>query len=50
MARYDLYDVEVTPTDHYSLPSGAMNIAPQGYKFVTLSVDEVLFEGGRSIR
>ena len=46
--RYDIYDVEVTPKDHYIVPGEIIN--DPRYSFLTLDMYEMLFEGGRSIR
>ena len=48
--RYDLYNVEVKVQEEYSTGNGGVNYASKGYHFVTLSIDELLFEGGQSIR
>ena len=47
-SRHDLYDIELFPKDYYQT-DGEL-IANPRYSFVTLEMDEVLFEGGRSIR
>ena len=49
--RYDLYDVEIKPETTYEeqLRSG-MSYAPEGHFYVTLSLEEELFEGTNSIR
>ena len=49
--RYDLYDVEIRPETSYEeqLRSG-MSYAPRGHFYVTLSLEEELFEGTNSIR
>ena len=47
--RYDLYDVEIKPEGMIHTPHGVM-YALEGYHYITMSVEEVLFEGGRCIR
>ena len=47
--RYDLYNVEVKPQSQYSTRMG-VNYAGKGFHYITLSVDELLFEGGQSVR
>lgn len=47
--RYDLYDVEISAETSLQMPQGAV-YAMEGFFYVTVSVEEVLFEGGRSIR
>lgn len=49
LGRYDLYDVEVKIESQYKTTMG-VNYAEKGYHFITLSIDELLFEGGQSIR
>ena len=49
LCRYDLYNVEVKPQAQYSTSRG-VNYVEKGYHFITLSVDELLFEGGQSVR
>ena len=46
--RYDLYDLKINPKEYYQTIGEI--IADPRYSFVTIEVDEVLFEGGRSIR
>ena len=63
--RYDLHDIEIDPKDHYEINPGKphefrsgmsystpiqMRYSPPGYWFIEAIVDEVLFEGRRSIR
>ena len=63
--RYDLHDIEIDPKDHYEINPGKpyqfrsgmsystpiqMRYPPPGYWFIEVIVDEVLFEGRRSIR
>lgn len=63
--RYDLRDIEIHPTNHYEINPGKpyestsgmsystpfqMRYSPPGYCFIEVIVDEVLFEGRRSIR
>ena len=42
----------IEPTKHYQVPGGqgGMNFTPRGYYFIELMIDEVLYEGSRSIR
>ena len=47
--RYDLYDVEIVPHKDYHTPMGTQ-YAPAGYFYIKVILDEVLFEGGRSVR
>ena len=47
--RYDLYDVEIAPHKDYHTPMGTQ-YAPAGYFYIKVILDEVLFEGGRSVR
>ena len=47
--RYDLCDVEISPTSILMTPQGTI-YATEGVHYITVSVEEVLFEGGRSIR
>ena len=49
LCRYDIYDVEIYPEDSVQMPHGTL-YANEGFHYVTVSVEEVLFEGGRSIR
>jgi hypothetical protein len=49
MSRYDLCDVEISPTSILMTPQGTI-YATEGVHYITVSVEEVLFEGGRSIR
>lgn len=49
--RYDLYDIEVKPQSQYSASTlMGVNYAEKGYHFISLTIDELLFEGGQSIR
>jgi coenzyme F420-reducing hydrogenase alpha subunit len=41
--------VEVEVKAQYSTGMG-VNYAPKGFHFITLSIDELLFEDGQSIR
>ena len=47
--RYDLYDVEIKMESVLHTPHGAL-YAMEGFHYMTVSVEEVLFEGGRSVR
>ena len=47
--RYDLYEVEIKPQAQYTTIMGS-NYALPGFHFTTVSVDELLFEGGQSVR
>ena len=49
LSRYDIYDIEIHPENSVQLAHGTM-YAAEGFHYVTVSVEEVLFEGGRSIR
>ncbi len=49
--RYDLYGVEITPKSEYSPNTmGYTYYAESGYHYVTVPMDELLFEGGQSVR
>ena len=48
--RYSLYDKELKPRKEFTAPISGLECAPDGYYFVEVSVDEVLFEGRRSIK
>ena len=50
VCRYDLYDVEVQPLTQYTSAQGGLHLATKGFHFITLSIDELLFEGGQSVR
>jgi hypothetical protein len=49
MSRYDLYDIEIHPESSVQMPHVTL-FASDGFHYATVSVEEVLFEGGRSIR
>ena len=49
LSRYDMYDIEIHPESSVQMPHGTV-YATEGFHYVTVSVEEVLFEGGRSIR
>ena len=49
VCRYDLYEVVVKVESQYSTAMG-VNYAAKGYHYITVSMDELLFEGGQSIR
>ena len=50
MHRYDLYDIEIKLQSQYVTGMGAVNFAGKGYHFIMLVIDELLFEGGQSVR
>jgi len=47
--RYDLYDIEISPCEEYDTVQGT-HYVPAGYYYINVTVDEMLFEGGRSVR
>ena len=47
-SRYDLYNVEVSPQERIQI--GEWLTHSPNYFFIRVRLDEVLFEGGRSIR
>ena len=49
VCRYDLYDIEISAETSLQMPQGTV-YAIEGFYYATVSVEEVLFEGGRSIR
>lgn len=49
LCRYDIYDIEIHPESSVQMPHGTL-YASEGFHYITVSVEEVLFEGGRSIR
>lgn len=46
--RYDLHEIEVSPRDKVTI--GEWLTHDPNYFFISVNLDEVLFEGGRSIR
>ncbi len=49
-SRYDLYDIEATPTRDYSTLNGTTLFATPGYCYLKLPLEEAIFEGGRTVR
>eukprot|EP00731_Ephydatia_muelleri_P025024 Em0017g107a len=50
MSRYDLYDIEVTLQEQWEDAQKGVVYAPSGFSYIVLTIDEVLYEGGRSIK
>ncbi len=48
--RYDLYDVEVTPTIDCKIFTDTHYVQPGQGAFLQLTLEEDLFEGSRSVR
>jgi len=49
-SRYDLYDIEITPSKEYHTVDKGTQYALAGYYYIKITLDELLFEGGRSVR
>ena len=47
--RYDLHNIEIAPHKDFRTQSG-VQYAMEGFYYIKVMVDEVLYEGGRSIR
>ncbi len=48
--RYDLYSVVIKPEISFTTPDGGMIFAQNGEKFFTVFMDELLLEGGQTVR